>query len=297
MTQVDDLQARFGRDEAIFFSREEGDLVCVNLRTERGATARISLYGGQLLSWCTSDGIERIFLSSKALFQPGKAIRGGIPIIFPQFGPGPIVTHGFARTALWTVVGSSEVEEGVAVTLSLTDSVESRALWPHKFRLDLTVTLTDTVATELWIENTDDHPWECTYLFHTYLKVDDSGATTVGGLAGLSFVDKVAGGTTHRNDLSELPIDRFLDRVYQDAPDELTISGVRHGEVVQLTKHDLRDVVVWNPWTDKTPSFADLAPDDYRRFLCVEAGSVAQPVVVPPGDRVVGGQILSLSLR
>lgn len=295
MSRVEDLQAKFGRDEAVVFSRLDGDLSCVDLKTARGAAARISLYGGQLVSWRTADRIERLFLSPKALFERGKAIRGGIPIIFPQFGPGPIVTHGFARTLLWTVVGSSVVEGGVAVTLSLSDSTETRTVWPHRFRIDLTVTLTDILSTELWIENTDDHPWECTYLFHTYVGVDDVGTVAVEGLGGRGYLDKVVGGAVGREDSSALVIDRFLDRVYGNAPDEISIKGVRERESIIVTKHNLRDVVVWNPWSDKTPSFSDLGPDDYRRFVCVEAGTVAEPVVVPPGERVVSGQTLSVA--
>jgi glucose-6-phosphate 1-epimerase len=62
-------------------------------------------------------------------------------------------------------------------------------------------------------------------------------------------------------------------------------------------KQNLRDVVVWNPWQDKTPSFTDLAPDDYTHFVCVEAGSVGEPVVIPPGERVVCGQTLRIEKR
>ena len=297
MSIIEELQAKFGREEAVSFACDHGDLVCVNLRTERGAAARLSLYGGHLLSWRTSDAVERLFLSSQALFRPGKAIRGGVPIVFPQFGAGPIVAHGFARTSLWAVVGSDANRGQSSVTVSLNDSAETRAVWPHKFRLDLTVTLTDTLSTELWIENTDEHPWECSYLFHTYLKVEDIRTVGVMGLLDHEYLDKVAGGARHRESGAVLPIDRLVDRIYLGAPDDLLVGGVRGGESLRLMKQNLRDVVVWNPWKDKTPSFTDLAPDDYTHFVCVEAGSVGEPVVIPPGERVVCGQTLRIEKR
>jgi glucose-6-phosphate 1-epimerase len=294
MTTIEDLRTKFTRDEAVFFTREHGDLVCANLKTDRGASAVIALYGGHLLSWRTADNTERIFMSSKAIFERGKAIRGGIPIVFPQFGSGAIVSHGFARTTAWEVVGTSLVDGGVAITLSLADSQETRAVWPHKFRLDLTVTLTEKLTTELWIENTDDHPWECTYLFHSYFKVEDIAAVRVAGLSELSFIDKVHNGAVSRESAPTLVVDRFLDRVYRDAPDTLFIDGVREGEEIEIVTHNFSDAVVWNPWSDKTPSFGDLGSLDYRSFVCVEAGNVARAVVVPPGERVVSTQTVTV---
>jgi glucose-6-phosphate 1-epimerase len=294
MITLEDLQAKFGLAESIFFSRERGDIVCVNLKSDGGATAQLALYGGHLLSWRTPDGVERLFMSSQALFQNGKAIRGGVPIIFPQFGSGPIVNHGFARISAWAVVGSGEVEGGVFVTLALTDSHETRAIWPHKFRLDLTVTLTDTLATELWIENPDSHPWECTYLFHTYLNVADVTAVGVAGLKGCRYIDKVTGAESCIEGSETLLIDRFLDRVYRDTPGEILVTGITGDSALRLTTHNLQDTVVWNPWSDKTPSLSDLGSEDYRRFVCVEAGTVAHPVTVPPGERVVSAQELKV---
>jgi len=51
------------------------------------ATATISLYGGQLLTFKPHAQKEPIiWLSEQAVFAENKAIRGGIPICWPWFG-------------------------------------------------------------------------------------------------------------------------------------------------------------------------------------------------------------------
>ena len=54
---------------------------------------KIHHYGATVLSWIV-DGTEKLFLSSKAILDGTKAIRGGIPLVFPQFGPGVLQQHG-----------------------------------------------------------------------------------------------------------------------------------------------------------------------------------------------------------
>ena len=93
-------------------------LPCVRLRGANGASALIALHGAQLLSWKTghssvgdapADGRERLFLSERARFAEGAAIRGGVPVIFPQFaGRGPLPKHGFARTLPWRLIEGDE---------------------------------------------------------------------------------------------------------------------------------------------------------------------------------------------
>lgn len=56
------------------------------------------------MSWI-HRGKGRLFTSPRAVFRSGQAIRGGIPVIFPQFGAcGPGLRHGFARLLEWAPV-------------------------------------------------------------------------------------------------------------------------------------------------------------------------------------------------
>lgn len=79
---------------------------------------------------------ELIFVSKKAVFKPPKAIRGGVPVCFPQFGGfGPLQQHGFARNSAFEVVAGGPD----TVALVLSPDAEQLKLFPHAFRLKVTV--------------------------------------------------------------------------------------------------------------------------------------------------------------
>jgi glucose-6-phosphate 1-epimerase len=67
--------------------------------TKDSASAVVHLFGATLLDWTPANSTGLLFTSSKALTNGSKAIRGGIPLVFPQFGPGPLPQHGFARVS------------------------------------------------------------------------------------------------------------------------------------------------------------------------------------------------------
>ena len=117
--------------------------------------------------------------SDKAIFENGKAIRGGVPVVWPQFGPGQLPQHGFARVKAWQL-GDKSIGDDVTVQLHLSEDESTLKIWPHKFHLTVTVRLSgQTLHQELAVKNTDDHPFDFTALFHTYFTVDDIKKTKV----------------------------------------------------------------------------------------------------------------------
>lgn len=101
--------------EATNGRREMRDGIMVtHLRSGDGATALVADHGAHLLSWCPADATEVIFLSQTSGFGDGEAVRGGVPIIFPQFGErGSGKRHGIARTREWQFV-SAALDNGCA---------------------------------------------------------------------------------------------------------------------------------------------------------------------------------------
>src|SRR5688500_11788592 len=100
----------------------------IDIAAPDGGRARVLPHGAHVLSWVPAGGGERLFVSERSRPAPSVAVRGGVPVVFPQFASeGPLPKHGFARTATWDVVRA----EADAVTLRLADSPETRALWPH----------------------------------------------------------------------------------------------------------------------------------------------------------------------
>ena len=157
-----------------------GELPVATLTHPSGATAEVYLHGAHVTSWRPADGVERLFVSSASRYAAGKAIRGGIPVCFPQFsGRGPLPNHGFARTSSdWQVESTSSDGPGgeVCLVLRLSDSAETRAVWPHAFELRYTVTLRDaSLSTDVQLRNAGGEPLEFTAALHTYLATPQVG--------------------------------------------------------------------------------------------------------------------------
>jgi len=262
------------------------DAPCLRLYGE-GATALVSLHGAQVLSWIPADGDERLFLSERAQFGAGSAIRGGIPVIFPQFSErGVLRKHGFARQLAWSFAGI--VDE--AATFELRNG-PATAEWPHAFLCRLSVALSATRLTAtLGVENTGEAPFEFSAALHAYLRVDDLARASLEGLQGCDYEDSANGGTLHRQHDHAVTFDGEIDRIYNDIVAPLIlVDGERRLDIEQ---DGFGDAIVWNPGEHLAARIGDLAPGEHRRFVCVEAGQVLQPVVLSPGERWRGSQRL-----
>lgn len=275
----------------------------ISLQSPDGARAQLSRHGGHLLSWQPAGAAEQLYLSPQSEFAPGKAIRGGVPVIFPQFsdrGPGP--RHGFARTALWELVSQEQGKDDALAVLRLADHEATRAHWPHAFELELSVRVSGhTVDIELACENTGDMPLSFTAALHTYLRVNDLDATSLDGLSGLRYWDSVLQREERQRVELLLPGEGGvldLDRIYFGAKQALTLTEQSlSGKTRRVAIHQqgFEDVVVWNPGPQRCAKLTDMPADGWRQMLCVEAAVVGRPVELPPGETWVGRQSLSLA--
>lgn len=262
------------------------------LTSSDGARAEFALDGGHVVSWTPAGQTEdRLFVSARSTYGPGNAIRGGIPVIFPQFGPfGALKQHGFARNRRWTVVDSSN-ESSASATLRLTDDAATRALWPHRFDLRLTVDVHGaTLSVSMTVVNTDDAPFTFTAAFHPYFSVGDALTTHVDGLQGLYYRDALRDGARFAESDPSLAITGPVDRIYYDAPDWLTIRDAER--VLQIEKRGFPEAVIWNPGIEGTSSRADFTPGEEHRMLCVEAARIQHPITLAPGEAWRGTQIM-----
>ncbi len=253
-----------------------------------GSRVDVSLAGGHATSWIPANGSEVLFLSRRAVVASGSSIRGGIPVIFPQFADlGPLPKHGFARTAMWHV---AEPESGDALTLHLHDDERTRGIWPHRFLLSLGVSVeADRLRIALRVRNEDDTAFHFTCALHTYLRVGDIGNVSVDGLQGVRFRDKTADGRYAEHG-SALRISSPVDSVYEHAPDVVTIRDDRNARLIDVRKSGFADTVVWNPWHQGAAAISDMDDEEYRQMLCVEAAQVVEPIRLAPGERWEGTQ-------
>ncbi|HEY7372943.1 MAG TPA: D-hexose-6-phosphate mutarotase [Polyangia bacterium] len=253
------------------------------------STCMLALHGGQVLGFVPHGAGERLWVSEKARFQVGKALRGGIPICFPWFGPHPdlgdLPAHGFARTRLWRMVGVAAINERqIRAELELAPDADTLRLFPHRFVARLAVTAGETLELAFEVTNTDEAPFTFEIALHTYLAVSDAAAVALVGLGGRAYLDKVAGGIVRRQADEPVRFAGEVDRVYDnDRPLTLVDRGAGR---IQIESRGAGSTVVWNPGPEKTRALGDMSPDGFRGFVCVETGSVGdRRVTLAPGGR------------
>ena len=267
----------------------------VSVSLEGGAGKHTTIlatpHGAQVLSW-VSRGRERIFLSRKARFDAGAAIRGGIPVIFPQFGThGNGMRHGFARLETWR-----REERGASppcARFSLRESARSHEAWPHAFELVLEARPgDDCLEIRLTARNAGDAPFHFTAALHTYLRVDDIALARLHGLDGRRYLDAARGEATPRQAAHELAFEGEVDRIYPAVAGPLTLAC--GDELLEISQAGFTDVVVWNPGESRAAALPDLDEGEYRQFVCVEAAVIEHPVRLGPGQAWHGSQTLRL---
>jgi glucose-6-phosphate 1-epimerase len=255
-----------------------------------GSRAAAHPHGAQATSFVHPQHGELLFLSRLSRYSEGSAIRGGIPIIFPQFSAdGPLPRHGLVRTSSWEV---AEQQESRAV-FRLQDSEASRALWPYEWTAEVAVELLEDVGlrTEFSVTNRGRFGFAFTCALHGYLRLGDVRRSSLFGLGGVMFRDRVTGGEkSEREDI--LRVRGAVDRVYLNAPNRVTVRDGATRRTLVVEKEGFADLVVWNPWAVAARALTDLDDEEYREFLCVEPGNIANPIFLDAGERWVGSQTI-----
>jgi glucose-6-phosphate 1-epimerase len=264
----------------------------LRLHGPQGSEATVSLFGAQVLSWRTPDGRERLYLSEQARFDGASAIRGGVPVCFPQFGTrGPLPRHGLVRTRAWLVASERSGDDYALLTLACNDDADSRALWPHAFGLELTVMLeADRLDLELCVTNPGERSFDFTAALHTYLRVVQVEDVAVEGLYGHHYRDALADDVVQRDSGTELCLEGATDRIYRQIrrPQLLRAGNLSLG----LQQQGFPDTVLWNPWATGCAATPDLPADDWRHFLCIEAAAADTVQTLAAGEEWYGRQTL-----
>ena len=266
----------------------------VTLRADDGAVAEVHRHGAHVTSWRPAgDTEDRLYLSARSEFGGSAAIRGGVPVIFPQFAAeGPLPRHGFARTSLWSLGGVGRTADGAGeADFVLRDSDATRAIWDAAFKAVLSVSVVARrLAITLHVENVGDAPLSFTAALHTYLRVHDVAEAEIHGLRGTRF--RVSGDRALLvDDADRLLVPDFLDRVYVDAPKRLELREPDRAMIVE--SQGFHDAVIWNPGRERAAALRDLTPGDEARFVCIEAAAVQTPVTLDAGRRWAGTQTLT----
>ena len=264
---------------------EEG-LSLLVLEGEFGS-AKFAIQGAHLAEFTPRGQPPLLFVSTKSHYAPGKAIRGGVPVIFPWFGPraghpeAPI--HGLVRTRLWSVDSVRVPEAGPAqVGFSLTSDAETLAIWPHCFRLKLEFTLGPGLEVRWTVENTGAEAFSFEQALHPYFPVQDVTRARVLGLQNTAYIDKTDQMAAKIDSEPAVTFRAETDRLYIDTGETCVLQDPAANREIVFEKEGSLSSVVWNPWIAKAAALADLDDEDWQRFVCVEQVNAARNAVHLP---------------
>ena len=245
----------------------------------RWSSAEIYLHGAHVTGFQKTGEPPLLFTSDSSHFESNSPIRGGVPVIFPWFGPRDgHPAHGYARTTEWELHQTALMpDETVRLAFRLPES--------ESFRVEYIVTVGAKLTLELLVSNSStDQPASFETCLHTYFHVGEIAQVAVHGLAETEYFDKVAGENAREGN-APLRIDGEVDRVYQDTVATVEITDPVLQRVIRIAKSGSQSTVVWNPWITKSAAISDLGNDDYLQFLCVESGNVRDgKLTLAPGE-------------
>ncbi|KAK8949352.1 hypothetical protein KSP39_PZI005810 [Platanthera zijinensis] len=274
----------------------------VLLRVPSGASARVCLYGGQIISWRNERGEELLFTSCKANFKPPKAMRGGVSIYFPQFGHyGLLGQQGFTRNKMWSIdcdppaLHPNDSNEKACVDLLLTPLDAELKCWPHcfEFRLRVTLSMDGDLTVISRVRNINGKPFSFSFAYHTYFSVSDISEVRVEGLETLDYLDNLCQRERFTEQGDALTFESEVDRVYLGTPNVVAVLDHEKKRTFVIRKAGVPDMVVWNPWERKAKNMMDLGDEEYKQMLCVDAAVIERPINLKPGEEWTGRLELS----
>ena len=283
------LTNEFGMPGVLEFT-QRGDLICLEVTTPT-VTAAVTLQGAHLLSWQPAGEQPVLFLSERSEFAEGKAIRGGVPVIWPWFGARSAVVqptpegapksaaHGFARTAEWRLQFAAVTTDAVHLTLTLGPTEESRAQGFEAFRLVYQMTLGRELTLRLTVGNDSTEELRFEEALHSYFAVGEIERVTLFGTEGTEYLDKPDGMTRKRQAEAPLKLTGVTDRVYLATEAECRVEDAAGGRVLHVAKENSQNTVVWNPWAELTAGLADMEPEGWHGMLCVETANVGDAAI------------------
>jgi glucose-6-phosphate 1-epimerase len=287
LSHIEALNRRFGVTGIAQIVAGQGGFPIVRV-TSPLAHAEVSLYGAQVLSWKPDSAEEVLFLSQQSRFEPGHAIRGGIPVCFPWFrakADNPSApSHGFVRTKEWRLDGLRADDDGSVTLVCVTSSDDAtRALWPHDFLLAYRIRIAATLRLELSVMNRGVNPLRFEEALHTYFRIGDIHQARVHGLDAVTYLDNTDGNKSRRQD-GDIALTAPTDNAYDaEAPADI-LDPVLHRRLRTEKLHSAT-TIVWNPWQQGAASLSDLGNDEWQQMLCVEAGNIlAAAVSLAPGE-------------
>lgn len=290
-----ELNEQFGIPGALSLETTPGGLTVAQITTP-AASASVYLHGAHITQWTPSRQKPVLYLSPRTDLAPGKPIRGGIPVIFPWFGPRsgtpapphsdqPGPSHGFARISGWNLAFAALSGDDLHLSLTLGPNQQSREAGFDHFGLSMNFRIGRTLGLEFTVANNPGaQPLVFEQALHTYYAVADATHVRVNGLGGTTYIDK-------RDDMKHkvlpagpLTFTAATDRVFLDTTSTCTIDDPAGHRRIIVEKAGSHSTVVWNPWSTLAPTLPDMDPEGWLKMVCVETANVDKnAITLAPG--------------
>ena len=256
--------------------------------------AEISTLGAHVMSWTPVNEKPVLWMSKKSYFEPGKPIRGGIPVCWPWFGGVKKPSHGFARIEKWDHA-VYELENGATMAVLTLDQAE---LADFPFHAQLAVTMGKSLEVVLTVVNKGESPVTVSGALHTYFAVSDIANVRISGLDGAAFEDRRASAaqvTGHVQD-GEVAVDAEVDRLYTSTTADVIYSDLGTGRSILVEKLGSYSTVVWNPWIEKAKAMPDFGDQEFRKMICIEAANAGSDsrILIPGVSHTLAQKITVL---
>lgn len=265
-----------------------GGLLCLAVDSAQGR-AQVYFQGAHVAAWHPAGSAHPVlWLSRSSYFEPGRPIRGGVPICFPWFGPHredpSAPAHGFARLREWTLTEAHEDPDGT-VRLALELAGEDLSpLWPHRFRAVHRIQVGRSLRMALEVRNEGTGSFTFEEALHTYLGVSDIRRVEITGLEGADYLDKMAASARVREGSGPIRFSGETDRIYVDTHAACTVRDSGLSRRIAVSKEGSDATVVWNPWIAKARAMPDFGDDEWTEMVCVETCNVnVHAVTLAPG--------------
>ena len=239
-------------------------------------SAKVALHGAHLFQWTPAGQKPVIYTSPNAIYNEGKAIRGGVPICWPWFNAHPtdpnLPSHGFVRNRFWELDSIIESAEETIINFELKHDEQIAKLWPFPFTLKARIELGAVAKITIEATNNSETPVTVGGALHTYLAVANIDQVSITGLEETSYID-TAGPEATRTQSGPITVSEEVDRIYLDTEGAITLHDSGQNRKIEITREGSKSAVVWNPWIDKAKGLGDLPNEAYQDFVCIEAAN------------------------
>ena len=287
--QIAELNRKF-KSESITFGIWRDSQLPVAFVSNRHCKGAVSLFGAHVLSYVPEGEKDLIMVSERSVYAPPKAIRGGVPVCWPWFGPAAQPMHGVARIQYWNLAAVRKESDG-SDTLVFELSISE----PHRLDVIFEVAFGAKLAMHLTTTNQGDTPFALGGALHTYFSVGEIEKVTISGLGGSTYCDRAGGGNIPGcHCAGDFGFSAETDNIYASDAAVTIIDPVMARKIL-VEKSGSHSTVVWNPWIEKAKNMADFGDEEYHKMVCVEAANCGDDIIkLAPGMRHTLTQTCSL---